>query len=118
MRCLLLSPRRRDRATEHRRRCRGHSGKPPPHGHLPRPADWPILKGRMMEAIIAGGVTMPGLLEGKAALVTGAGSGIGRATSLELARSGARVVVSDVNEEGGRQTVDAIETVGGEAIFA
>src|ERR1043166_2231223 len=71
----------------------------------------------MMEAIFAGGVTMPGQLEGKIALVTGAGSGIGRATSLEMARGGARIVVSDVNEEGGRQTVDAIETNGGEAIF-
>jgi NAD(P)-dependent dehydrogenase (short-subunit alcohol dehydrogenase family) len=71
-----------------------------------------------MEAIITGGVTMPGLLEGKTALITGAGSGIGRATSLEMARGGARIVVSDVNEEGGRQTVDAIETAGGEAIFA
>ncbi len=61
---------------------------------------------------------MPGQLEGKIALVTGAGSGIGRATSLEMARGGARIVVADVNEEGGRQTVDAIESDGGEAIFA
>jgi NAD(P)-dependent dehydrogenase (short-subunit alcohol dehydrogenase family) len=60
---------------------------------------------------------MPSLLEGKIALVTGAGSGIGRATSLEMARGGAKVVVSDVDEEGGRQTVDAIEKDGGEAIF-
>lgn len=60
---------------------------------------------------------MPGQLEGKVSLVTGAGSGIGRATSLEMARGGAKLVVSDVNEEGGRQTVDAIETAGGEAIF-
>ena len=60
---------------------------------------------------------MPDLLEGKSALVTGAGSGIGRATSLEMARNGARVAVADVNEEGGRETVDAIEKAGGEAIF-
>ena len=60
---------------------------------------------------------MPDLLDGKSALVTGAGSGIGRATSLEMARNGARVAVADVNEEGGRETVDAIEKAGGEAIF-
>lgn len=60
---------------------------------------------------------MPGLLDGKIALVTGASSGIGRATSLEMARNGARVTVADVNEEGGRETVDAIEKAGGEAIF-
>ena len=60
---------------------------------------------------------MAGLLDGKVTLVTGAGSGIGRATSLEMARNGARVAVADVDEDGGRETVDAIEKAGGEAIF-
>ena len=60
---------------------------------------------------------MPGLLEGKVGLITGAGSGSGRATSLEMARNGARVVVADVDDEGGRETVDAIEKAGGEAVF-
>ena len=60
---------------------------------------------------------MAGLLDGKVTLVTGAGSGIGRAASLEMARHGARITVADVNEEGGRETVDTIEKAGGEAVF-
>ncbi len=56
-------------------------------------------------------------LSGKIALVTGAGSGIGRKSAATLAREGAAVVVSDVNEEGGRETVDIITGAGGEAHF-
>jgi NAD(P)-dependent dehydrogenase (short-subunit alcohol dehydrogenase family) len=44
---------------------------------------------------------MPGTLEGKVALVTGAASGIGRATALTFAREGAKLVVADMNEDGG-----------------
>jgi NAD(P)-dependent dehydrogenase (short-subunit alcohol dehydrogenase family) len=55
--------------------------------------------------------------DGKVALVTGAGSGIGRASALAFAREGARVVVSDINPEGGAETVRAIEAVKGQARF-
>jgi NAD(P)-dependent dehydrogenase (short-subunit alcohol dehydrogenase family) len=60
---------------------------------------------------------MAGLVEGKVALITGAGSGIGRATALIFAREGARVIVNDVNADGGRETVDLIERQGGDAAF-
>src|SRR5262245_60769089 len=56
-------------------------------------------------------------LEGKVALVTGGGSGIGRATALIFAREGAKVVVADLVVEGGEETVRRIKTADGEALF-
>ena len=56
------------------------------------------------------------LLTGRAALITGAASGQGRAAAQLFARHGARVAVIDVNDDGAKQTVGAIEGDGGEAI--
>ena len=53
----------------------------------------------------------------KIALVTGAGSGIGRASALRLAREGAAVVVADIDEFGGQETVSQIAASGGKAAF-
>jgi len=53
----------------------------------------------------------------KVALITGAGSGIGRAAALAFAEAGAKVVVSDVNEDGGKATVAQIKQAGGTAFF-
>ncbi|MCB9318269.1 MAG: SDR family oxidoreductase [Lewinellaceae bacterium] len=56
-------------------------------------------------------------LNQKVALVTGAGSGIGRAVALAYAREGASVMVSDISDEGGNETVDLITAVGGTAAY-
>src|SRR5215813_1384535 len=59
---------------------------------------------------------MAGILEGKVALVTGGGSGIGRATAVAMAREGARVAVSDLSREGIEATVALINSAGGQSI--
>ena len=56
-------------------------------------------------------------LKGKVALITGAGSGIGRTTAIAFARQGAKVVVSDIDPRAGEETVKQIGEAGGEAIF-
>jgi 3-oxoacyl-[acyl-carrier protein] reductase len=55
-------------------------------------------------------------LEGKVALVSGSGRGIGRDIALKLASEGARVVVNDLDSDPARETVDAITAAGGEAV--
>lgn len=56
-------------------------------------------------------------LDGKVALVTGGASGIGRASALAMQREGARLVIADTDEAGGRETVALAIAGGGEAIF-
>ena len=56
-------------------------------------------------------------LQGKVALVTGAGGGIGRAAALAFARSGAKLLVSDVNDDNGEATVALIREKGGTAAY-
>ncbi len=56
-------------------------------------------------------------LNEKVAIVTGAGSGIGRASAKLFAKEGAKIIVADVNNKGGEETVAAIKAGGDEAIF-
>jgi NAD(P)-dependent dehydrogenase (short-subunit alcohol dehydrogenase family) len=60
---------------------------------------------------------MPGLVQGKIVLVTGGGSGIGRAAALKLAQEGATVMIADYIQEGGERTVKMIKDNSGTASF-
>ena len=60
---------------------------------------------------------MPRQLIGKVAFVTGGASGIGRATALTFAREEAKLVIADMNADGGHQTVHMITENGGEVTF-
>lgn len=57
-------------------------------------------------------------LKDKVALITGASSGIGRETALLFSKEGARIVVVDVNDSGGRETVAMVEAQKGQAVYA
>jgi NAD(P)-dependent dehydrogenase (short-subunit alcohol dehydrogenase family) len=59
-----------------------------------------------------------GLVTGRVALVTGSATGIGRAAALKFSEEGAKVVVSDVDGDGGNETVALIKQKGGHAVFA
>jgi len=56
-------------------------------------------------------------LENKTAIVTGGGSGIGKATAIMFAKEGAKVIVSDISEANGNKAVEEIKSAGGEAFF-
>ena len=56
-------------------------------------------------------------LKDKVPFITGAGSGVGRATAQIFAKEGANIVVVDIDERAGRETVDIVRHQGGEALF-
>ena len=60
---------------------------------------------------------MKGRLEGKVALVTGGGMGIGRACAIAFAREDAAVIVTDIQSSEGEATAKMIKKAGGEALF-
>jgi NAD(P)-dependent dehydrogenase (short-subunit alcohol dehydrogenase family) len=60
--------------------------------------------------------TMAGMLDGKSALITGGGGGIGRATALIFAREGARLAIADAASEAAAETVALVNKAGGQAI--
>src|ERR1700752_4251531 len=80
------------------------------------PANHASLVAAQLEETLAKEGTMAGLLDGRSALITGGGGGIGRATALAFAREGARVAVADAIAEAAQQTVALVNQAGGQAM--
>ena len=72
-----------------------------------------------MKSILSGikKVFQAGRITGKTAIITGGGSGIGKATAILFAQQGANIVVADISQEKGQRTIDKIKKEGGAAIF-
>src|SRR6266403_6037369 len=88
---------------------------------------WVLLTGRVLLLTVNGidnsrwnlagrGSFAMARLDGKVALITGAGAGIGRATARAMAAEGARVVVAEINAEAGEQTAQIVAQAGGDCI--
>ncbi len=60
---------------------------------------------------------MPGKLDGKVSIITGGSSGIGRCTAFSFAGEGAKIIVADIDVQGGEETVALIDESGGDALF-
>ncbi len=67
--------------------------------------------------LISGNILAMSALRGKVAIITGASSGIGKATALEFSKQGVKVALADINDQAGNNLVNQIETNQGEAIF-
>jgi NAD(P)-dependent dehydrogenase (short-subunit alcohol dehydrogenase family) len=67
---------------------------------------------------VLGELSVPGILQGKTIIVTGAGGGIGREASIVLDKAGANVVVTDIAEDRGRETASAVAGAGSGSFFA
>lgn len=90
-----------------------------PDGHVPREGDCRVIPSVISTDFNgeAGVVNMANIFEGRVALVTGGASGIGRSSALLYAREGANVVVADVDEDRGNETVDLVKESGRRAVF-
>src|SRR5205823_13248612 len=74
------------------------------------------LRGGLCPASWRGGKSI-GSLDGNVGVVTGAGTGTGKAIAVDLARAGAHVVIADLSEPAGQAAVRAVEAIGGKAVL-